>query len=135
MHAEEQRACVCGHRKKNHELPRVEGGHGGGDSGRCVTYSCPCMHFEPIDGFIEQEYVGEPMPKWVAEGVKVKVKSTPDVKKDGVGYGNDILWGGEVGVIEKADGTAWWDWSVRFDRGRTHRLDEDFFEKLARVRR
>ena len=135
MRNQEQIKCAnCGHRKKNHRLHRNEGGHGGGSDGGCVTYSCSCQGFQDSDDDVVQEYSGDPMPRWVAEGAKVKVKRTPITKEYGLLCGNGRLSAGEIGTIEKVDGTGWWDWAVRFDRGRTLMLTTEKLEDLIKAR-
>ena len=137
MSAESQRVCAnCGHQKRGHEFPRSEGGHGGGDSGRCVVYSCGCRGFKSTDEFKEQEYTGSTdLPKWVAEGVRVRVKKTPHIRQYGIGSGDHKLWGGEIGVIERQDGTGWWDWSVKFPHGISARLNERLLEDIVKAKR
>lgn len=142
MREESQRVCVCGHQKRGHELPRTEGGHGGGTSGRCVAFGCSCRKFEPTEQYEEQEYVGDVLPSWVAEGVKLKVKRTSTLKQYGLpvrASGSDrrdsSAWPGEVGVVERHDGIGWWNWQVRFDRGRTTTVSNSSLEELTRVKR
>lgn len=60
------------------------------------------------------EYTGEPMPKWVREGARVKVKALPHIRRFGLGFGNERFWPGDVGVIEREEGNGWWRWIVRF---------------------
>lgn len=138
MSEETQRICAdCGHPKRGHELPRSEGGHGGGDSGRCVAYGCGCPFFRPTEEFKEQEYIGDPMPKWVANGVKVKVKRLYP-KFSMSTHGGDAGWGhrveaGEVGTIERNDGIGWWDYGVTFRGGRRMKLGEEELQALKKV--
>jgi len=137
MSAESQRVCAdCHHQKRGHEFPRAEGGHGGGDSGRCVVYGCNCRGFKSSDEFLEQEYTGAAdLPSWVADGVRVKVKKTPNIRKYGLGTGMSKLWGGEIGFVERQDGVGWWDWIVRFPQGVSKRLDASLLEDVVRVKR
>lgn len=137
---EKQRRCAhCGHPKSHHELSRAEGGHGGGDSGRCVVYACGCPAFELSDDYVEQSYSGDEMPAWVKEGARVKVKRTEITRHFGLrtsgGSGGDLrAWPGEVAVIERVDGAGWWDWHLRFDRGRHTSLNAEILKDLIRVR-
>lgn len=137
---EQQRVCAtCGHPKRGHELPRAEGGYGGGSSGRCVTYGCNCNRFEPTESFVEQAYTGDAMPKWVADGVKVKVKRVYkdfSIRVSGGSSADNYAHAGEVGTIRRRDGIGWWDWEVSFARGRhTNLTAEMLAEELIRVRR
>lgn len=138
---ETQRICAdsrCNHPKRGHDLPRSEGGYGGGNSGRCVVFQCGCPQFVSSDEFVEQEYSGDPMPKWVTEGVKVKVKrlyrdfSIPTYGGD---RGNDRAHPGEVGEIERVDGIGYWSWRIKFSGGRYVRMSEDLLNEIVRVRR
>lgn len=140
-HEETQRICAnCGHPKRGHELPRAEGGYGGGDSGACVTYGCSCRHFEPTDEYKEQEYSGDVMPAWVAEDMKMKTKSTPHLREYGLrvvggAHHDSKAWPKDIGTIRRHDGIGWWNWVVEFDRGRSIGLGERELEDLLRVRR
>lgn len=73
------------------------------------------------------EYVGETFPKWVVEGVRVKVVRNAITKRFGLAIlptKHDRTWPGEVGTIVRSEGNGWWDWSVEFPRGLTYRFDE-----------
>ena len=85
----------------------------------------------------ELPYIGDAMPKWVAAGVRVRVKSTSITRKYGFDslYGTqDRAWPGEVGTIVRSDGNGWWTWRVEFPRGLSYRLSADRLENLVRVR-
>jgi len=76
------------------------------------------------------EYLGDAMPKWVADGAIVKVKSTPFLRKAGIftygsfqAKGDDRAFAGERGTVSRAGG-KWWHWEVRFERRRNVGLDE-----------
>jgi hypothetical protein len=119
-------------------VPPAEGGYGGGDSGSCVMYGCACRRFAPSDEFEEQRYSGDAMPKWVAEGAKVKVKCLYkgfSMSAHGAlrGANDNYVHPGEVGTIERVDGAGTWSWNVDFGRGRTVGLSERALETLARV--
>ena len=80
-------------------------------------------------------YIGDVLPKWVDEGVYVRVKSTPETRKYGLpryGGGQDLTWANEVGVIRRSDGNGWWDWRVHFPRGLSYTLDEQLLSFLTR---
>jgi hypothetical protein len=128
----------CGHRKGNHELPTDEGGHGGGASGVCVTFSCNCRRFVDSGRELKQEYIGDPMPPWVREGVKVKVKKRwakdAGIRVSGGSYGDNFAAPGEVGVIRKSDGSGWWSWGVEFGRGRSTSLTASDLEQFVRIK-
>lgn len=67
----------------------------------------------------EPEYTGSAAPKWVKDGVSVKVKTTPSTRRNGLRVGtNDAVYAGEQGVIRRREGNGWWDWRVEFSRGR-----------------
>jgi len=63
---------------------------------------------------VSGEYIGDAMPSWVRDGVKVKVKTNPTTRRFGLGFGNHKFWPGEVGVIRASQGNGWWDYRVFF---------------------
>ncbi len=137
MSDESLRACArCDHPKRVHQLPRSEGGAGGGDSGHCTIYACGCRGYEPGDHTVVVEYVGDEMPSWVKEGVRVKVKATPESRKYGIapGRGNDNIFAGEVGEIVRQEGAETWRWVVVFSSYRVLPLDTERLELLKKVR-
>ncbi|MDP3766904.1 MAG: hypothetical protein Q8S13_02720 [Dehalococcoidia bacterium] len=126
---DERRACgACGHPQKYH---RGEG---------CSVYACPCREYVYSTAFVAMEYSGDPMPKWVADGARVKVKATAHTRRygfstrGGSSSADDRAWPGEVGVIERSEGVGLWDWRVAFARGRRARLDARALEDLVRVK-
>lgn len=87
-------------------------------------------------------YIGDTMPKWVADGAVVKVKSTTETRfKRGRGlstsagcHTNDnAAFAGEIGIIEMSRGNGWWCWRVGFSRGRWITLDKSTLDVLVRV--
>lgn len=64
------------------------------------------------------------LPKWVKNGVEIRVKSTVDLRATGVSAnggerGDSVAWPGEVATIVRIEGNGWWSWSIQFLRGRT----------------
>ena len=83
------------------------------------------------------EYIGDEMPRWVGEGVQVRVKHTPVTRKHGLGvkaWANDRTWNGEVGVIKRVEGNGWWNWQVEFPRALSYSLSTQLLENLVRVK-
>jgi len=83
------------------------------------------------------EYIGDELPRWVADGVVVRVKHTPETRAHGFAiraFEPDRTWPGEVGTIRASQGNGWWSYVVEFPRGLTYRLDRERVEKLVRVR-
>lgn len=84
--------------------------------------------------------VGATPPRWARHGGRVRVKSTPLMRQHGVrttigaGRGDDRALAGEAGVVERRIGNGWFDFEVRFDRGRTACLDASLAESLVPVR-
>ena len=82
------------------------------------------------------EHIGDEMPRWVADGVRVRVKHTPETRQYGFtirAFENDRTWPGEEGVIRATQCNGWWCYFVEFPRGLTYRLDAERLGKLARV--
>jgi hypothetical protein len=87
-------------------------------------------------------YSGPELPSWFIVGAKVKVKTTPALRRSGVrvsgstsSAADDHAWPGEVGTVERRDGNGWWDYAVVFGRGRrfvVSRIEE--IENFVRVR-
>ena len=106
----------------------------------------------PVDAAVERivnnyqepekgpEYGGEPMPKWVKEGARVRVKATPWLRQYGIKTtagvshsSDDRAWPGDVGVIRRTDRQSW-HWYVQFERDRETGLDIETLDKLVRVK-
>ena len=85
----------------------------------------------------ELPYIGDVMPKWVADGVRVRVKSTSITREFGFSWRHDTqdrTWPGELGTIVRSVGNGWWSWRVEFPRGLSYNLSADRLEILVRVR-
>ncbi|MCB9597416.1 MAG: DUF3560 domain-containing protein [Sandaracinaceae bacterium] len=85
------------------------------------------------------EYVGVQVPRWFAEGVRVRVKATPILRAHGLRVRGSVkadnrAWPKEVGVLGRREGNGCWDWRVEFARGRTVVVDEEVLGAVARVR-
>lgn len=99
-----------------------------------LGYPATGLDAEPVD---PMPYVGDALPKWVAAGVRLKVKSTPHLRKYGlqIRSGNEQAYPGDVGTVERSEGNGWWDWRIVFPRyGGSYRLDQGLLEKLTRVK-
>jgi hypothetical protein len=82
------------------------------------------------------EYIGDELPKWVAAGVRLRVKRTSITRAHGLRIrtdSQDRTWPGEVGVVRAQQGNGWWGWVVDFPRGLTYRLDKTTLADLVRV--
>lgn len=75
------------------------------------------------------------MPRWVREGVSVKVKATPILRRHGLRtHGalhaeQNYVYAGDVGTVRRGDG----GWYVEFSYGRLLTLDEENIDALKRV--
>jgi len=116
-------------------------------TGRVITVAPVAEAGEPVappaedSTGAELEYVGPKVPRWVAQGVRVRVKSTPLLREYGVrtrgsihGAADDRAWPKEVGTVRRREGNGVWDWRVEFERGRTAVLDEELLAAVVRVR-
>lgn len=83
-------------------------------------------------------YYGDPLPKWVQPGVKLRVKATPHLRRYGVSVSGALsphdcaAHPGEVGEVIKEGSPDHWDYYVAFSRGRAARLTKDRIEDFAR---
>lgn len=92
--------------------------------------------------YLDLHYVGaEGLPKWVADGIFLRVKATADLRKHGFSTtqgghrSDDRAWPGEIGIVHRREGNGWWTWQVEFERGRVRDLSPDNLLQLVRVKK
>lgn len=92
--------------------------------------------------YLQGHFLGDAtLPRWVTDGVQLRLKATPAVRRDGlrttVGShsGDDRAWPKEIGTITRREGNGWWDWGIAFERGRWVAGDVDLamLKNFARV--
>jgi hypothetical protein len=85
-------------------------------------------------------YHGPKLPKWWADGVELRVKSTPILRKyglrttEGSSHLDRHVGPGEVGRIVRREGNGWWNWVIEFERGRLLSVNDEALGSLARVK-
>lgn len=82
------------------------------------------------------DYIGDELPKWVKEGICVRVKHTRNTRQFGLKIisGPDRTWPGEIGVITKQQGNGWWCYRIEFPRGLNYTVRNELLEDLIRVK-
>lgn len=92
--------------------------------------------------YLDKHYEGAAdLPKWWQDGVEVRVKATPEMRRTGLrtavgdnGSGDAVAWPNERGTIARNEGDGWWCWTIVFSRGRhAVRVAAEMVKHLARV--